>query len=297
MNNRDEKDLQMRTIDLDALHIFRTVAEQGGITRAAAKLNRVQSNVTTRVKQLEERLGTQLFVRERRRLTLSPEGRLLLVYADELLRLSSEAQAAMRSGTPRGVFRIGTLESTAAARLPPILARYHRAYPEVQIELVTGTSGALVARLHAYEIEAAFVAEPFTVEGLETRRAFDEELVVISPRGTAPVARGARGIGRRTVIAFAVGCSYRRRLEEWLAADGVVPSQVMEFGSYHAIIACVCAGAGIAVVPRSVLRLAGAERQVNVGTLPSRTARARTMLAWRRGHRSIALEALKTAVM
>src|SRR6185295_3006929 len=105
----------MRTIDLDALHIFRTVAEQGGITRAAAKLHRVQSNVTTRVKQLEERLGTQLFVRERRRFTLSPEGRLLLAYADELLRLSSEAEAAVKSGTPRGVLRIGTLESTAAA--------------------------------------------------------------------------------------------------------------------------------------------------------------------------------------
>jgi DNA-binding transcriptional LysR family regulator len=296
MNNDEGYDLDMRTIDLDALHIFRTVAEHGGITRAAAKLNRVQSNVTTRVKQLEERLGTQLFVRERRRLTLSPEGRLLLAYADELLRLSSEAQAAVRSGTPRGAFRIGTLESTAAARLPPILARYHHAYPDVQIELVTGTSGALVARLHACEIEAAFVAEPFTAAGLETRHAFDEELVVISPRGSTRVARRARDVGARTVIAFAAGCSYRRRLEDWLAADAVVPSQVMEFGSYHAIIACVCAGAGIAIVPRSVLKLAGAERQVEVGKLPPRTARARTMLAWRRGHRSIALEALKNTM-
>jgi DNA-binding transcriptional LysR family regulator len=297
MNNGERKHLDMRTIDLDALHIFRTVAEQGGITRAAAKLNRVQSNVTTRVKQLEERLGTQLFVRERRRLTLSAEGRMLLAYADELLRLSSEAQAAVRSGTPRGTFRIGTLESTAAARLPPILARYHRAYPEVQIELVTGTSGALVSRLHALEIEAAFVAEPFTGEGLETCHAFDEELVVISPRGRGRTARRARDVGTRTVIAFAAGCSYRRRLEEWLGADGVVPSHVMEFGSYHAIIACVCAGAGIAIVPRSVLRLAGAERQVLVGVLPARTARARTMLAWRRGHRSIALQALKATLV
>jgi len=286
----------MRTIDLEALHIFRTVAAQGGITRAAAKLNRVQSNVTTRVKQLEERLGAQLFIRERGRLTLSPEGRLLLAYADELLRLSSEAQAAVRSGTPRGVFRIGTLESTAAARLPPILAAYHRAYPEVQIELVTGTSGALVARLHAFEIEAAFVAEPFTASGLATQAAFDEELVVIAPRGAARAVRRPRDIGARTVIAFSAGCSYRRRLEDWLAADGVVASQVMEFASYHAIIACVCAGAGIAIVPRSVLKLAGAEKQVAVGELPPRTARARTMLAWRTGHQSIALQALRSTI-
>jgi DNA-binding transcriptional LysR family regulator len=282
----------MRTLDLDALHIFRTVAEQGGITRAAAKLNRVQSNVTTRVKQLEERLGTRLFLRERRKLTLSPEGSLLLAYADELLRLSSEAQAAVKSGTPRGTFRIGTLESTAAARLPPVLSRYHRAYPEVRIELVTGTSGNLVSRLLAFEIEAAFVAEPFTPNGLETEPAFDEELVVIASKASRAV-RSPRDIGGRTVIAFAAGCSYRRRLEEWLGGESVVPSHVMEFASYHAIIACVCAGTGIAVVPRSVLKVANAEKQVAMSRLPPRVARARTLLAWRAGHQSIALEALR----
>ena len=284
----------MRTLDLDALHIFRTVAEQGGITRAAAKLNRVQSNVTTRVKQLEERLGTTLFLRERGRLTLSAEGRLLMAYADALLRLSAEAQAAVRSGKPRGILRIGTLESTAAARLPPILARYHGAYPEVQLELVTGTSGALVARLHAFEIEAAFVAEPFSAVGLETLHAFDEELVLVAPRGVR--VRTARDIGARSVIAFSTGCSYRRRLEEWLGEGGVVPSQVMEFASYHAIIACVSAGAGVAVVPRSVLKLASGEKEVAVTPLPRPIARARTMLAWRAGHRSIALDALQASI-
>jgi len=53
-------------MDLAALHIFKTVAETGGITKAAARLNRVQSNVTTRVKQLEESLGTPLFHRHKR---------------------------------------------------------------------------------------------------------------------------------------------------------------------------------------------------------------------------------------
>ncbi len=282
----------MRNLDLDALQIFRTVAEQGSITRAAATLNRVQSNVTTRVKQLEERLGTQLFVRNRRKLALSPEGELLLAYADELLRLSSEAQAAVKSGTPRGAFRIGTLESTAAARLPSILARYHREYPDVRIELVTGTSGALVARVHAFEIEAAFVAEPFTAAGLDSLHVFDEELVVIVPRGAAKVGR-PRDVAGRTVIAFAAGCSYRRRLEEWLGGGGIVPGQVMEFGSYHAIIACVAAGTGIAIVPRSVLKVVDSHGGVDIGRLPPRSARARTMLVWRSGHRSIALEALK----
>ena len=276
----------MNTLDLDALHIFRTVAEEGGITRAAAKLNRVQSNVTTRVKQLEERLGTQLFQRHARKLTLSPEGKVLLVYADELLRLSHEAQAAMKSGTPRGLLRIGTLESTAATRLPPVLSRYHLEYPDVQMELATGTSGALAARVLAFELEAAFVAEPFPMQGLDMDHAFDEELVLISPKGLAP----------RTVIAFPAGCSYRRRLEEWLGSQSIVPARVMEFASYHAIIACVAAGTGIAIVPRSVLKVVGAEKQVVVRKLPAHIGQARTQLIWRKGHQSIALDALRQLV-
>src|SRR5262245_7332182 len=203
-------------MDLTALHIFRTVAEQGGITKAAAKLHRVQSNVTTRVKQLEAQLGTKLFLRHKRRLVLSPEGKVLLGYADRLLHLSSEAQDALRGGVPRGTLRFGALESTAAARLPPVLSRYHRAYPEVRLELVTGTTGALVAKVLGGDIDAAFVAEPFAGDGLETCPAFSEELVLIAPRDQHKV-RAPKDIGNLTLLSFTTGCSYRRILEGWLA--------------------------------------------------------------------------------
>ncbi|HEX9212096.1 MAG TPA: LysR family transcriptional regulator, partial [Bradyrhizobium sp.] len=100
-------------MDLAALRIFKAVSEYGGVNKAAEKLHRVPSNVTTRVKQLEESLGTKLFVRQNRRLALSQEGRLLLTYADRLLRLSAEAENALRNGKPRGTLRIGALESTS----------------------------------------------------------------------------------------------------------------------------------------------------------------------------------------
>src|SRR5262245_27907617 len=131
-------------MDLVALRIFKAVAEQGGITRAAAALHRVQSNVTTRVKQLEQSLGTRLFHRQGRRLVLSSEGKLLLDYAERLLSLSAEAQAALKGHAPHGGLKFGALESTAATRLPGVLARYHRDFPAVRLELVTGTTGALV---------------------------------------------------------------------------------------------------------------------------------------------------------
>ena len=285
----------MGNIDLTALEIFKVVAEQGSITKAAARLHRVQSNVTTRVKQLEERLGAQLFLRQHRRLVLSPQGKRLLAYADQLLHLSSEAEAALRNGRPAGTLQIGALESTAATRLPPVLSRYHRAYPDVRIELVTGTTGALVTRVMNHEVEAAFVAEPFTANDLEAEPVFSEELVLIAPKGF-PKIKTPKDIGHTTLIAFATGCSYRQRLEAWLGGAQVVPERVMEFGSYHAIVACVAAGAGIAIVPRSVLRVSRGERHLTAYPLPAAVAKARTCLVWPRGHQSIALEALRVEV-
>jgi DNA-binding transcriptional LysR family regulator len=279
-------------MDLVELQIFKAVAEQGGVTRAAAALHRVQSNVTTRVKQLEERLGTKLFHRQGRKLVLSSEGKVLLGYAERMLRLSSEAQAALKGGGPHGLFKLGTLESTAATRLPPVLARYHRRYPAVRLELSTGTSGALVDRVLRGELEAAFVAEPFPAKNLDTVHAFSEELVLITPKTHAPVRR-PRDIDRRVILAFTTGCSYRRRLESWLGRSEVVAERVMEYGSYHAITACVAAGGGIAVVPKSVLRATGIEGQVALHPLPAKIANARTMLVWRAGHASAPLAALR----
>jgi len=279
-------------MNLTALQIFKSVVEQGGVNKAAAKLHRVPSNVTTRIKQLEEQLGAKLFLRIGRRLALSAEGKLLLPLAEQLLRLSSEAEAALRNEKPRGTLRIGALESTAASRLPPVLSRYHQLYPDVQIELVTGTSGALVSRVHKEEVEAAFVAEPFNANGLEIQTAFVEELVLITPKSFGQV-RSAKDIGNRTVIAFSAGCSYRQRLETWLGASKVLPDRVMEFQSYHAIIACVAAGSGLAVVPRAVLELTRADRNVAMTALPARIAKTRTQLVWRREHHSAALDAMK----
>jgi DNA-binding transcriptional LysR family regulator len=285
----------MRTIDLGALQIFKAVVDEGGVAKAASRLHRVPSNVTTRVKQLEARLGTALFHRRSRRLVLTPEGQVLLAYADRLLRLSSEAEAALNGGAPRGTFRLGTLESTAATRLAPVLSRYHLAYPDVRLELTTGTSGALVAKVLRDELDAAFVAEPFSATGLEMQQAFEERLVLITPK-SLPKLSGPKTIGDHTIIAFGAGCSYRRCLEEWLARAKVTPGRVLEFTSYHAIVACVAAGSGVALVPRSVIQTVPAGAQVAVHRIPEDVACRKTMLIWREGFHSAALNALRTQI-
>jgi DNA-binding transcriptional LysR family regulator len=280
----------MRTIDLESLDIFRTVVQEGGVIRAAAKLNRVQSNVTTRIKQLEERLGLRLFRKQGRSLALSPEGELLLSYAQRLFRIADEAEDELKSGKPMGVFRIGSLESTAGSRLAPILSKFHKQHPAVVVELVTGTTGALVQRVTNFEIEAAFVSEPFTAPGLSSRKVFEEELVLVTPRDMPAVTRPAQLAGA-TLIGFATGCSYRKRAEEWLGAAGMMPARTLEFASYQAMIACVAAGTGFALVPRSLLAALRVGSEVRQHELPARVRRNHTHLVWS-GTPSTALERL-----
>src|SRR5262245_13795013 len=147
MNNYDRNNLRKRTMDLGDLNIFRAVVQEGGITRAAEKLHRVQSNVTTRVRQLEQELGVDLFIREGKRMHLSPAGKLLLDYADRLIDLAEEAREAVHDAKPRGLFRLGSIESAAAVRLPAPLNDYHHRYPEVTLELHTGTIPDLSAKV------------------------------------------------------------------------------------------------------------------------------------------------------
>jgi DNA-binding transcriptional LysR family regulator len=269
----------MRTIDLDSLEIFRAVVREGGVVRAAARLHRVQSNVTTRIKQLEQRLGVALFRRQGRSLVLTPAGDALLVHSERLLKLAEEAETEIQSAPLRGPFRLGSMESTAGSRLPKLLSRFHRLHRDIVVELQTGTSAALIRKIGGYELEAAFVGEPFSAPGLQSRIAFDEELILVPSKSHPPVGR-ATDLANGTILAFSQGCSYRKRLEEWFASDRVKPGRVLELASYQAIIACAAAGTGCGIVPISVLHALRAAQDVQQHPLPEKFRVNRTHLVW-----------------
>ncbi|MBN3728037.1 LysR substrate-binding domain-containing protein [Burkholderia sp. Ac-20379] len=286
-------------MDMAALAIFSAVVRENGVTRAAAKLNRVQSNVTTRIRQLEAALGTALFARDGRRLVLTPAGETLLPYAERLLALADEARHAVRADRPHGRLRLGTMESTAASRLPAVLARYHQHWPEVGLELVTGVTQALIAQVRDFELDAALVATPplDTLDHavFDSAPVYREPLVLIAPRGHAPIA-GAADIRVPTLVAFERGCAYRGYVERWYASHGCTPARVLELGSYHAILACVAAGAGVAIAPRNVLALSPVSDALSVHAARG-LAPVDTLLVWRRGHASAALLALRDALV
>lgn len=269
-------------MELSSLHIFKTVAEEGGVTQAAARLNRVQSNVSARLAQLEESLGVSLFHRSGRRMLITEEGARLLAYAERLLQLADEAQQAMRGEhQPSGQLCIGSMETTAAARLPQVLGQFHRQYPQVDLVLDTGPTDHLIQSVLNHRVDVALVAAPVDRPELAQLPVFDEELVLLTDSLHPPVHTPA-DVARRTLLGFRSGCSYRRRLERWFAEAGVTPARIAEFGTFEAIIGCVAAGMGVAMMPREVLKQRGLAESIRSHSLPPAVARVQTMLVWRR---------------
>jgi DNA-binding transcriptional LysR family regulator len=276
------------------LQVFKSVVDEGGVIKAAHKLHRVPSAVTTRIKQLEASMGVKLFHRDKQRLYLSPAGELLLGYAERLIRLSDEARDAVSGTAPRGVLRLGSLESTAASRLPAVLAGFHQRYPDVRLELATGTNDALLGQLVERKLDAAFIAEPPAVHTIEHVTVFSERLTIISDVSHAPIKRPRDAEGE-TIIAFPEGCAYRRVLQRWLGADSLAPFRVLELASYHAIVACVTAGTGIALMPSSVLDTMPHARVLR-HPIAKAQADITTPLVWRRGEVSASVLALRALV-
>ena len=281
-------------MDFVALEIFCAVAAEGSVTRAAQRLQRVQSNVTTRVRQLEDAVGCTLFLREGKRMALTPEGQTLLAYAQRLLALAEEARQALQPSQPQGRLRLGAMESTAASRLPGPLAQFHGQWPGVALELSTGASQGLLDRLRAHTLDAVLIAWPPgqpSDPALDAVPVFCEELLLALPADHPPIS-GPQDVQPGTLAAFERGCSYRHIAQQWLAAR-TPPLQWLELGSYHAILACVAAGNCVGVVPRSVLELARTPPALHLHPLQS----VDTLLVRRAGYRSAALDVLQQTLL
>ncbi|KAA0948159.1 LysR family transcriptional regulator [Pseudomonas sp. ANT_H14] len=239
-------------MELAQLKMVRAVAQTGSVAQAALQLHCVPSNITTRIKQLESELGTALFIRAGRGLAISAAGEVFLDYCERILALVEESKRAVDSNAiPRGKLRIGAVESSASGRLPPLLAEYHRRYPEVTLELVTGAWSQLLDDLQHHRLDAALVAAGAKRPKLEQSVVYSERLVLIASSTSAPI-KDARDLAGRTLLVWPPGCPYRAALENWLKPHDIKPA-IASYASWGTIIGCVSAGVGVALAPEGIL--------------------------------------------
>jgi LysR family transcriptional regulator, cell division regulator len=262
-------------MDAADLRIFEAVARLGGMHKAAAELNTVQSNVTARIRVLEEELGLALFRRHSRGVVLTHAGQRLLPYAIKIAAILTEAKrAVMDSDEPSGPLAIGSLETTASLRLPPLIASFGNRFPRVKLSLRVGTNATLIEQVLDHELDGAFVCGPVRHPDLKSEAIFQEELVIATSQGASSlesvVTTGCK------ILVKSHGCAYRERLENWLHDQGINEFDRLEFGTLDAIVGCVEAGLGFTMLPRGVIERANGQGRMLLHDLPDREAAVET---------------------
>lgn len=266
-------------MDSALLKVFVTVAEEGTLSGASKVLNCVQSNVTARLKQLEEGIGRSLFHRKPRGVILTEAGEVLLPHAREIVRRLDDAELIMKNlGEEAGRLRIGSTESNAAVRLAPLLVRLHAEYPKIEFQLFTGTTQSVTAELLEYKLDIAFVSGRPQNPDLEILKEIDEQMVLVEP---------AAGDVPDVVINFKRGCTYKEHMTEVMKTIGVTGFREMEFGSLETILGCVSAGMGRTLLPLNVVEKMGDKSALRIRPLDGHLGNIPTCIICRRDARPV----------
>jgi DNA-binding transcriptional LysR family regulator len=256
-------------METGVLKIFHAVAETGKVSLAARQLNCVQSNVTVRLKNLENELGTRLFHRMSKGMALTPAGRTLYAYSQKILNLLNESMVAVKNDQdPKGPLSLGAFESSTAYWLPAVMADFHSAFPHVELSLKINTEEALLDNLLRYELDGVFITFEVFHNDIEQVVAFRDELVLVTPRDIPDPLQ----MENPTQLVFPRPCAFRDRLELWLKHHKMAAGRSIELGSVNGIIGCVAAGMGLSMILRSSAQRAGRAGEITVHELPKDVA-------------------------
>lgn len=257
-------------MEFGPLRAFLAVAEEGHVTRAAARLHLSQPAVSGQLGRLEEELGQRLFHRTPKGMELTEAGALFRRYAESALaRLDDGREAlALLAGLRRGALSIGGGATATTYLLPPLLAPFHAEHPNIRLFVREQGSQAVLVALAAGELDLGVVTLPATGAPGEAagpaRLAFEpwleDELRLIVPPGHPMGAQPRfrwRDLAEVPLVLFEPGTAVRRVIDRELEAAGITPVIVMELRSIESIKRMVAEGIGAAFVSRYALEGGG----------------------------------------
>jgi DNA-binding transcriptional LysR family regulator len=242
-------------MDLKQLNSFITICKLQSFTQAADSLGYAQSTITTQIKLLENELGVKLFERIGKSITLTHQGKKLLPYAKQMLKLSSEIKNVLTSEeVPSGVLTIGAAESLCVLRLPEILKEYRRLYPNVEVSMKFGNCTDFRHFLRDNFIDVAFsLGTRIESEDFITEISFDEPMLLLTAPGHHLIDKSEvlpEAIAKEPLILTELGCSYRAVFENMLNSLNLKANVVLETGSVQAIKQFTMSGLGVTLLPK-----------------------------------------------
>ncbi|GBQ09236.1 hypothetical protein AD928_10540 [Acetobacter cerevisiae] len=237
---------------LSHLRFFCAIVEAGSIAAAARRMHCVASNLTMRLKELEADLGQDLFIRDRKKLLITPAGRLFYKEAKDIVSRADRLPELWSQGQPRGILNVGALDVAFLSLLPHCVPRFMREHPGIQLNILKKPSFSLERMLMSDEIDLALTDGPVENTLLEGTFAFSETLHLVVPEHVKKITPEL--IEQSDIYLFNKDCFYRRRAEQWLDEKAYHPHSILTLESYDLILECLGTGAGLSCMPESVIR-------------------------------------------
>ena len=241
-------------MNLQLMRFFVAAADAGSLSAASEKLNYAQSNLSTRIAQLERELGEQLFYRYKRGVTLTAKGRIFYKYAVRILSIAEEAANAVKDqDVAQGNLLLGSLEATALGDLPDLLSAYNAKYPNVSLSLQVDLNDFFQEKVLRHTLDGAFMVSPVSHPSLIEIPFKKDRLIFVGSNSSSPsspneLLRTAR------LITFPDGSAFRNRLELLLASQEIpYYDRLIVINSLGVMISNISAGLGYGYLPINVV--------------------------------------------
>jgi DNA-binding transcriptional LysR family regulator len=267
------RDIRKSDMDSSLLKIFVEVAKEKSITKAALSLGFAQSNVTSRIKQLEKSLDCTLFHRVPKGVILSKEGEKLYPKACEIVKKVEQATYDMKNIHNQEHLIVGSTESNATTRIVPFLLKLHQDFPTMNLELITNTTRDIINELLNYKVDIAFISgEPKNDDFIVLNRV-NETMVLVEPKEeNCP----------NVFLSFKNGCAYNEFGQNYLKQTYKQDFKVLEFGNYETILGCVKVGMGKSLLPLSIVKKLKYEKDLKIIKISKEVANIPTCLVCRK---------------
>ena len=262
-------------MDSNLLKIFVAVANNNSISLGAQELGFAQSNVTSRIKQLEKNIGYSLFHRVPKGVVLTQEGEKLYKHAVEIVKKVENAILDMQNMQHQKKLIVGSTDCNAAVRISSFLMKLHKDYPDMQLELLTGTTQVVTEMILNYKVDVAFVSGEPKSDELMVLKRYEEEIALLEPK---------KENTPNVILSFKVGCAYDEFLKNYCKQKGEVVEKSLAFGSLETILACVKAGMGKTIFPTSLVDKLGYSEDLKITKLDKKTAYIPTCLVCRKDY-------------
>ncbi len=255
-------------MELRHLRTFRAVAETGSFTQAGRRVNLSQAAVSLHIKALEEDLGTPLFARVGKRVTLTSAGQAFLRHVQAILNACDLARSEVARLTEenRSTLRVGTASTMIALHpLPEILVELKRQFPALELVVFAGTSEAIVRRLLERRLDVGLISLPVEAPLLQTEPLYGDRLVaVVPPHHPLAPAREVtvQQLASEPLILGERGGNRRRIIDLFFERAGLRPHVVMELNRDEVIKRMVEVGLGVGILPGLTV-----QREVQAGLL------------------------------